>query len=71
MKQLDALRICKTKPWYSEVLYLSTWNESSGTRHAILTPTDVIGWGFTWEKAIADADKQYARKNSVTEGDKR
>ncbi len=61
MKQLQALQIAKTKPWYSEVLYLKTWQEYSGIRHCILTPEDIIGWGFTWEKAIADADRRWSR----------
>lgn len=62
MKQLDALRIIKTKSWYSPEIYLSVWPEYHMTRYAILTPTDVIGWGSIWEKAIEDADKQQARK---------
>lgn len=62
MKQLEALRIAKTKAWYSDKLYLGTWLEFSGVRYCFLTADDVIGWGFSWEKAIADADRQYARK---------
>lgn len=60
LKQLDALRLAKTKPWYKDNLYLSTWSEYRGTRYCILTPDDIIGWGFTWEKAIADADRRHA-----------
>jgi hypothetical protein len=64
VKQLDALRIAKTKPWYSAELYLSVWEEYSMQRHAILTPTDILGWGSSWENAIADADRQFARKEN-------
>jgi hypothetical protein len=57
MTQLEALQIIKLKPWYSPEIYLSTWAEYHMTRHCILTPIDVIGWGPTWEAAIADADR--------------
>jgi hypothetical protein len=64
MKQLDALRICKNKPWYSDALYLTEWKEYSGVRYCILTPDSIVGWGFTWEKAITDADRQHAKQVS-------
>ena len=65
LKQLDALRIAKTKPWYSNAIYLTTWQENSGNRHCILTPDSIIGWGFSWEKALDDADRQYSKHNAA------
>jgi hypothetical protein len=58
MKQLEALRELKTRPYYREQMYLTTWKERSGERHAILTLEDVIGWGFSWEAALQDADRR-------------
>ena len=62
MKQLEALRIATTKPWYTSDLYLNTWAEDRGVRYYILTPDSIVGWGFSWEKALADADKVYERR---------
>lgn len=62
MKQLDALRVIKTKPYYTPEVYLDIWQEFRMRRHAILTPTDVIGWGPSWEHAITDADRQWLSK---------
>jgi hypothetical protein len=66
MKQLDALRELKQKPYYREVMYLTTWKERSGERHAILTLEDVIGWGFSWEAALADADRRQSGSKEIT-----
>ena len=62
MKLTDALREVKKRPWYVEDVYLTTWHELNGVRYCILTPTDIIGWGFTWEKALADADRRHESK---------
>ena len=69
MIQLDALRIAKTKPWYTDAIYLTAWLENSGTRYCILTADSIVGWGFSWDKALADADRQYSKRVELRRGE--
>lgn len=67
MKQLAALREAKGRPWYRSDMYLNRWREASGTRYCFLTVFDILGWGFSWEEALIDADRQYRRRNNYVE----